>query len=211
MNHDLPIPNTPSHGNRLEVCSSMSIYCASSNTVWKFTPLTTGPYNRAFVGSLRNLSADTGHSRSQQPTAGTSMYAEWTLAPPYLAEPIVPGNFHQSTNVQEYISPINSPREPEGTIPASYTRHGHLQHQQLHPTVAGSCNPTVYLPTPVVGAKSLQDGSPIQEQPRSLPRRVHQKRRPESLSPPVGGAPSPRHAANQAASHPYPRPANVRH
>jgi len=210
MNYNLPTPNTPSQGNRLEVCSSVPRDCASTNTFWKSTPSATGPDNAMFMGSPQHPSVDAGY-----PTmTGTPIHPERTAPSRYPLDTMVPSNFRRPANAQEHISPINSPRGPEGPIPAGHTQHRHPQHQQLHPTVAGFFNPTEYLPTPPVGTNPLPDGSPrrpIQEQPRGLPWRISQKRRSESLSPPAIGSPSPRYAARQLVSHPYPRPAKVRY
>ena len=215
MDYGLPIPNAPSQGNRLEleVCPSVPRHCVSSNTVWKYAPSTTGPHNRVSVGSPQRPSVNAGYSRSQQTATGTPIHAEWTLASRYPVDGIVPGGFHRPANVQEHMSPINSPRGPGDLVPASYTRPRHPQHQQGHTAVAGSFNPTTYLPTPLVGTNSLPDGSPyrpLQEQPRSLPWRINQKRKPESPSPSATGTLSPLYAVKQLVSHPYSRPANVR-
>ena len=213
-NHGLPAPSTPSQGNRLEVCSSVPRYCASTNTVSKFNPSATGPHNRVFVGSPQHPSVDAVYSRQQQTTTEALIHPEWTLASRFPIDSIVPGNFCQPANAQGHTFPTDSPRGPECPIPASHAWDRYPRHQQLHATVAGSCNPTTYLPTPPVGTSSLPDGSacrPLQEQPRGLPWGINQERRPESWPPPTAGTPSPRYAAGRLASHPYPRPPNVRY
>lgn len=163
-----------------------------------------------FIGSHQHPSVDAGYPM----TAGTSTLPEPSPPSRYLVDTIVPRNFRRPLNAQEHISPIDSPRAPEGPIPAGHAQHRQAHHQQLHPTVAGFFNPTEYLPPPSMGTNSLPDASPRrppQEQPRGLPRRISQKRRSESLSPPATGSSSPRYVAKQLASHPYPRPAKVRY
>jgi hypothetical protein len=116
-------------------------------------------------------------------------------------ERIAPGNTYSPATTQ--IFSVNPTREPEDPVPVRL-------HQQTPTIVAG---PKVYLPTPPMGTDTLPDGFPhpplLRERKRS-PQRVSQKRRLGLQNPPTTLGTSPRCAAQQPLSHPYPRPAKVR-
>lgn len=212
MGHDLSTPSTSSLGGCLTVRSSALKYCASSNTVCKPAPPITRLYNRTLVESPQNPSPSPQYSRSQRAAAETLTPAQWTPAPRYPIDATVPGKFRRLPAAQEHIPPINSTRGSQGPIPTSHTRPTHPRtHQQLRAIVTGSCGPAMTLPTPPMGANSLPDGSPRRPlADKRSPWRLNQERRPESLTPPTAGTPSPRYPAQQLVPHPYPRPANVR-
>lgn len=211
INHHLLTPNTPSQG--LQLFPSALEYSAPSNTPCEPAPSTIRPYNGTFVGSPRDTSAGPPHSRSQQVATQTLTTTQWTPAPRYPIDAMVPGNFRQPATTQEDASPVDSPRESEAPIPVVHTRPMHPQLPQLQTTVVGSCGPVMYLPTPPMGTNHLPGGSPspsLLDQPSRSPWRVNQEPRLESLTPPAAGTPSTRRGVQQPVYHPYPRPANVR-
>jgi len=210
VNYDLQIPNTPSHDNYLEVCPSALRCCASSNTVCKPT---TRPYNGTSVWSPQHPSTNPRCSQSHQAAAKTLIPTQWSPASRYPIDAMALGNFYRPATANEHTSPINSARGSRSPMPASHTWPAQPQQQQLQAIVTRSPGPAMYLSTPPMGTNLLPDGSPrrpLPGQPKRSPRRVNQKRRPESLTPPAPETPSLRNVAQQLVSHPHPCPVDVR-